>query len=62
LISVGGAGKTHPEKLRNDLVDVNFATFATFSDGFLSADKKAQEVYGVGKYLLREVFAMPEAM
>jgi hypothetical protein len=62
LISVGGAGKTHPEKLRNDLVDVNFATFATFFDGFLSADKKAQEVYGVGKYLLREVFAMPEAM
>ena len=40
LISVGGAGKTHPEKLRNDLVDVNFATFATFFDGFLSADKR----------------------
>jgi hypothetical protein len=40
-ISEGGAGKTAHPKLRNDLVDANFATFATFFDGLLSAAKSA---------------------
>ncbi len=60
-ISHGGAGRAAPEKLRNDLVDVNFATFATFFDGLLSADKKAQSIYAEATFLLREVFVMPEA-
>jgi hypothetical protein len=60
-ISEGGSGRAAPQKLRNDLVDVNFATFATFFDGLLSADKKAQSIYAAGASLLREVFVMPEA-
>lgn len=60
-ISVGAAGRAALHKLRNDLVDVNFATFATFFDGLLSADTKAQSIYEEGAFLLREVFAIPDA-
>jgi len=55
----GGAGNTKPEKLRNDVIDVNFATFATYFDGLLTADKRAGEIYAEADVLLREVFAMP---
>jgi hypothetical protein len=59
-IEDGAAGRATPQKLRNDYVDVNFATFATFFDGLLSADKKAQGVYAVAVFLLLEIFAMPQ--
>ena len=59
-IEHGGGGAATPQKLRNDYVDSNFATFATFFDGLLSADKKAQGIYEVATFLLREVFAMPK--
>jgi hypothetical protein len=59
-IELGNSGRASPSKLRNDVVDVNFATFATYFDGLLSADKKAQSVYAHADFLLREVFAMPE--
>jgi len=55
----GGVGKTKPEKLRNDVVDVNIVTFATYFDGLLTADKRAAEIYAGAEFLLREVFAMP---
>ena len=42
-ISVGGAHQARPETLRNDLVDVNFAVFATYFDGLLTADRKIIE-------------------
>jgi hypothetical protein len=44
-IEDGGAGKTKPEKLRNDVIDVNFAAYATYFDGLLTADKRAAEIY-----------------
>jgi hypothetical protein len=44
-ISVGGAKKVRPEKMRNDMVDIQFATYATFYDGVLTADKKVAELY-----------------
>ncbi len=59
-IECGGV-KTNPEKLRNDVVDVNFATYATYFDGLLTADKKAGEIYEDAKLLLREIFARPPA-
>jgi hypothetical protein len=58
-IEDGAAGRAAPEKLRNDVVDVNFATFATFFDGLLSADRKAQGIYALAAFLLREVFVAP---
>jgi hypothetical protein len=58
-IADGGAGTTSPEKLRNDVIDVNFAAFATYFDGLLTTDKRAGEVYAEAESLLREVFAMP---
>ncbi len=60
-IEDGGAGKTKPEQLRNDVVDINFATFATYFDGLLTADQKAGNTYTDAEFLLREVFAMPPA-
>jgi hypothetical protein len=58
-ISVGGAAKKKSEKIRNDLVDVIFATFATYFDGLLTADKKLQKIYATTEFLLREVLVMP---
>jgi hypothetical protein len=59
-IGDGGAGKTKPENLRNnDVIDVNFAAFATCFDGLLTADMRAAEIYAGAEFLLREVFAMP---
>jgi len=60
-IEDGADGRARSQKLRNDYVDVNFATFATFFDGLLSADKKAQGIYAEAKFLLREIFARPSA-
>ena len=54
-----GTPKTNREKLRNDMVDVNFATFATYFDGLMTADKKAAEIYADAELFLREVFALP---
>jgi hypothetical protein len=58
-IESGAAGRAMPQKLRNDYVDVNFATFASFFDGFMSADKKAQGIHAFTTFLLREIFEMP---
>jgi hypothetical protein len=58
-IEDGGAGQTKPEKLRNDVIDVNFAAFATYFDGLITADKRAAAIYADAEFLLREVFATP---
>jgi hypothetical protein len=58
-IEVGGAGKANPETLRNDIVDVNFATFSTYFDGLLTADNKASEIYVDADFLLQQIFYMP---
>jgi hypothetical protein len=58
-IEEGGAGKVSDENLRNDMVDVNFAAFATYFDGLLTDDKRAADTYARSEYLLREMFAIP---
>jgi hypothetical protein len=47
--SHGGAETATSGKLRNDLVDLNFASFATFFDGLLSDDVKAIDIYEAAK-------------
>jgi hypothetical protein len=41
--SHGGAETATSEKLRNDIVDLNFVSFATFFDGLLSDDALTQQ-------------------
>lgn len=44
-IKEGGAHGAKPERLRNDLVDANMATYATYFDGLLTADKNLIKIY-----------------
>jgi hypothetical protein len=56
-ISQGSPSVVKPEKLRNDMVDLNFATFATYFDGLLSADKKLTRIYAQADYVLRQIIS-----
>ncbi len=56
-IAHGSQAAINPEKLRNDLVDVNFAAFATYFDGLLSADKKLTRIYIQARFMLREIMS-----
>lgn len=58
-ISVGGARLAKPEKLRNDQVDINFAAFATYYDGLLTADARLASICAEAKFWLGEVFSRP---
>jgi hypothetical protein len=51
-IGQGGPNTVRPEKLRNDLVDVLFATYATYFDRLLSKDAKARRIYEHAKFIL----------
>jgi hypothetical protein len=51
-------------KLRNDVIDMSFATYGTFFDGLLTADRKLGEIYRDAASLLRIIeaeFAKPGA-
>jgi hypothetical protein len=58
-ISVGGAHQAKLERLRNDMVDVNFAVYATYFHGFLTADRKISEIYQETDWFLKRVFVVP---
>lgn len=58
-VEEGGVGNVSLEKLRNDVIDVNFAAFATYFDGFLTDDKRAHLIYEHAASLIQEVFPMP---
>jgi hypothetical protein len=60
-IAVGGVRNVKSSKLRNDMVDLNFATFATFFDGLLSADAKAMEIYTNANFFLTNAKLQSEA-
>ncbi len=55
-IAVGGAQGASVQKVRNDMVDINFAAFATYFDGLLSADKKVTRIYQTAVLLLETIF------
>lgn len=52
----GGAGEAKPETLRNDYVDMNFAAFATYFDGLLSADAKVRRIHAEARVWLSALF------
>jgi hypothetical protein len=58
-IAVGGAKNVKPEKIRNDIVDATLAAYATYFQGLLSRDEKANEIYGDAKAFLNLVLAVP---
>ena len=41
------------------MIDINFAAFATYFDGFLTDDKRAHSIYEHAVFLLQETFPMP---
>lgn len=53
--ATGGQRKIRPEKLRNDMVDVNFAAFATYFDGLLTADKRLLETYKTASIFIQSL-------
>lgn len=57
-IAVGGAANVSVQRLRNDLVDINFAAFATYFDGLLTADDKLMSIYLEAKIWLERVFSV----
>ncbi len=55
-ISEGGVVGVKPEKMRNDLVDMNYVAFATYFDGLITNDKKANQIYEESMVVLRKIF------
>jgi hypothetical protein len=52
-IAMGGLPKaTKAENIRNDLVDMNFATYATYFDGLLSKDQRLLRNYETAAFAL----------
>jgi hypothetical protein len=58
-MSVGGAHQARLEKLRNDTVDISFAVYATYFDGFLTEDRKISDIYQEAKWLLTRILIVP---
>lgn len=58
-IAVGGAKTVKPEKIRNDVVDATFAAYATYFQGLLSDDVKAQEIFAETKQVMRLFLSVP---
>jgi len=52
----GGAKDARLERIRNDIVDVTFAAYATCFDGLLSKDDMANEIYENADFLLKNAF------
>ncbi len=52
----GGPGNVNRDKLRNDVVDMNYVTYATYFDGLLTNDKKMIEIYQKTCFILEHVF------
>lgn len=53
----GGLNNSNVEKIRNDLIDMSYAAYATFFDGILSKDVKLNRIYKIAFYFLEHIFA-----
>lgn len=45
-----------PEKVRNDVIDLNFVAYATFFDGILTNDKKLRQIHEETEAMLEFLF------
>ncbi|KAF0179537.1 MAG: hypothetical protein IV086_16840 [Hyphomonadaceae bacterium] len=57
--AVGGVAQKRPDRVRNDMVDVVFATYATFFDGILTEDKMLSELHAKALVVLRAIARQP---
>lgn len=55
-VSVGSPMKIRPDRIRNDIIDMNFAAFATYFDGLLTADKKLISIHREANLVLHTMF------
>jgi hypothetical protein len=55
-IVAGGVHNAAHERIRNDIVDVSFAAYATCFDGLLSNDNMCNEIYENADFLLKQGF------
>jgi hypothetical protein len=58
-MSDGSAKNVKLEKIRNDIVDCTYVASATFVQGLLSLDAKANELYNEAKFLVGLFLATP---
>jgi hypothetical protein len=54
---LGGSQSVKIERLRNDIVDMHFATYATYFDGLLSSDSKPKRIYRAARDFLTSTFS-----
>ncbi|MFA5049347.1 MAG: hypothetical protein WC516_10050 [Patescibacteria group bacterium] len=59
-ISDGGIENVNLDRLRNDVVDMNYVTYATFFDGLLTKDNKMEEIYQETCFILEHAFVSGE--
>jgi hypothetical protein len=52
----GGVAETKPERVRNDIVDMTFAAYATYFDGVLSNDASVNRVHSEARAMLVGLF------
>jgi hypothetical protein len=57
-ISDGGPAMVKLDKLRNDIVDMNYVAYATYFDGLLSRDKKMNEIFQETCFVLENMFVV----
>jgi hypothetical protein len=58
-MSAGGAKNVKPAKIRNDIVDATYAAYATYFQGLLSSDARANDIYADAKFLIGLFLATP---
>ena len=58
----GGAQAVKADKIANDIVDATFAAYATYFQGLLSKDAKANELYRNAKYVLKGFPVSPDKL
>lgn len=57
-IEAGAPKQLKPERIRNDTVDITFATYGTFFDGLLTGDKKAGHIHLQARVMLNLIFGL----
>lgn len=57
-ISDGGPGTVSLEKMGNDVIDMNYVTYATLFDGLLTNDNKMNEIYKATCFVLENAFGV----
>lgn len=58
-ISTGRTGNANLARIRNDIIDINFAAYATYFDGIISKDRMPTDIYHRAIFILEAISAPP---